>query len=253
MTKRKRSGHEYIFGLNPVAEALGGRRQHARLLVRRERRDDRRVAGVIELAERGGIPVELVAQAQLDSRTDAGNHQGVVLETGPFQYVELQELIEQANGRTILVLDHVQDPQNLATMIRTAAAVDVAGLVIQSDRSAQVTPAVVRSSAGLVEQLQIARENNTRRTLKTLKEHGYWGIALEATDDARDIFTADLPFPTALVVGSEERGIAPNVVKACDVVVSLPMPGNVESLNAAVAGSVALFELVRRASTRMES
>lgn len=248
MAQRQRGQREYIYGLNPVAETLNGRRQHIRLLVRTERKDDRRVSAVIDIAERLRLPVDFVQQQQLDSRTDGGNHQGVVLETGAFQYVDIDDLLENAGRRPILVLDHVQDPQNLATLIRTAAAVNVAGVIIQSDRSAQVTPAVVRSSAGLVEQLQIARESNTRRALSTLKEYGYWAIALEATDDAADVFTADLPEPVALVVGSEERGIAPNVLKACDVVVALPMPGPVESLNAAVAGSVALFELVRRSA-----
>ena len=253
MPKRQRGRHDFIYGLNPVLETLRGRRSHSRLLVRNERKDDRRVSSVIDVAERLGVPVSFVEKQALDSRTDGGNHQGVVLETGPFQYTELDEIIESSRGRPILVLDHVQDPQNLATLIRTAAAVDVAGVLIQSDRSAQVTPAVVRSSAGLVEQTPVARENNTRRALDTLKERGYWAIALESTDDALNIFTADLPAPIALVVGSEERGIAANVLKACDVVVSLPMPGQVESLNAAVAGSVALFELVRRSEARNHS
>jgi 23S rRNA (guanosine2251-2'-O)-methyltransferase len=247
MAKRKRRNNEYIFGLNPVAEALHGRRSHVALYVRSERRDDRRVSAVIDIAQRRGVPVEFSEQQSLDARVDGGNHQGVVLETGPFQYVDLDDLLQSARQRTIVVLDHVQDPQNLATLIRTAAAVDVAGIVIQSDRSAQVTPAVVRSSAGLVEQLQIARENNTSRTIETLKDHGYWAIALESTADAQDLFKSDIPLPAVLVVGSEERGVSASALKACDLTVMLPMPGKVESLNAAVAGSVALFELMRRA------
>jgi 23S rRNA (guanosine2251-2'-O)-methyltransferase len=246
VARRRGARSEYLYGLNPVVEALRGNRQHIRLLVRSERRDDRRVSQLINVAERLNLPVEFVDQQQLDNRANGGNHQGVVLETGPFQYVDLDEIVHRAAGRPILVLDHVQDPQNLATLIRTAAAVDVAGIVIQSDRSAQVTPAVVRSSAGLVEILKVARENNTRRALESLKDSGYWAVALESTDDAQNMFTADVPEPTALVVGSEERGISANVLKACDLTVVLPMPGRVESLNAAVAGSVALFELVRR-------
>jgi 23S rRNA (guanosine2251-2'-O)-methyltransferase len=246
MAKRRRSNREYIYGLNPVAEALEGQRSHTRLLVRQDRRDDRRVASLIATAETLNLTVEAADQQQLDRLADGGNHQGVVLETGPFRYLELDQLLDRADGRIILVLDHVQDPQNLATLIRTAAAVDVAGIVIQSDRSAQVTPAVVRSSAGLVEKVPVARENNTRRAIDYLKEHGYWAVALESTDRSEDIYTADIPSPLALVVGSEARGIASNVLGACDLTVKLPMPGRSESLNAAVAGSVALYEVLRR-------
>jgi 23S rRNA (guanosine2251-2'-O)-methyltransferase len=246
VARRTQSRSEYLYGLNPVVEALRGSRRHIRLLVRSERREDRRVAQVIDIANRLSLPIEFADQQQLDSRAQGGNHQGVVLETSPFQYAGLDEIVQQAAGRPILALDHVQDPQNLATLIRTAAAVDVAGIVIQSDRSAQVTPAVVRSSAGLVEILKVARENNTRRALESLKVSGYWAVALETTAEAQNMFTADVPEPTVLVVGSEDRGMSPNVLKGCDLTVFLPMPGRVESLNAAVAGSVALFELLRR-------
>ncbi len=246
MARRQRERFDYLYGINPVVEALRGRRRHNRLLVRSERRDDKRIKRAIDAASDTSVRVEYVDQDQLDRLSQGGNHQGIVLETGPFQYVEIDDLIEDAGQRTIVVLDHVQDPQNLATLIRTAAAVNVGGIVIQSDRSAQVTPAVVRSSAGLVELMPIARENNTRRTLATLKDSGYWIIGLESTSDSANIYTADLPQPAVLVVGSEERGVAGNVLKECDVVVELPMPGAVESLNAAVAGSVALFELLRR-------
>lgn len=250
MTKRQRHSREYIYGLNPVAETLQGKREITRLLVRDERRNDQRMAALIESSRQKNIKIESADQRRLESLSEGGNHQGVVLEVGPFQYADLDEMIQEANGRTILVLDRVQDPQNLATLVRTAAAVDCAGLVIQTDRSAMITPAVVRSSAGLVEQLNVVRENNTRRTLDTLKESGYWATALELTDDSQNLFTADVPEPVALVVGSEGRGVSSNVIKACDLVVSLPMPGPVESLNVAVAGSVALFEILRRKQLR---
>jgi 23S rRNA (guanosine2251-2'-O)-methyltransferase len=240
--------YDHIYGINPVIETLKGRRSHRRLYVRDQRRDDKRIAGVIESAQSRGIAVESVDQHRLDALTDRGNHQGVVLETGPFPYTELDEIIENADQRPILVLDHLQDPQNLATLIRSAAAIDIAGIVIQSDRSAQVTPAVVRSSAGLVEKVSIARVNNTRRAIDDLKEHGYWAIAVESTDQAQDIYLADIPTPVALVIGAEERGVSSNVINSCDLAVVIPMPGRVESLNAAVAGSVALFEIYRRSN-----
>jgi 23S rRNA (guanosine2251-2'-O)-methyltransferase len=246
MAKRRRSNHEFIYGLNPVAETLEGRRTHNRLFLRNDRREDKRVVPLVERAKHYGLAIEVADQQQLDRLSDGGNHQGVVLETGPFQYAELDQMVAEGQGRTIIVLDHVQDPQNLATLMRTAAAVDAAGVIVQSDRSAQVTPAVVRSSAGLVEKVLVARENNTRRALDYLKEHGYWAIALESTGTSDNIFTTDIPTPVALVIGSEGKGIASNVVNACDLCVELPMPGEAESLNAAVAGSIALYEILRR-------
>ena len=244
--QRPHERREFIYGINPVFETLRGRRRHHRLYVRRERQEDKRVSGIVDKAASIGVAVEPVEQSRLDSMCDGGNHQGVVLETGPFQYIELDEMIAKADGRAILILDHLQDPQNLATLIRSAAAIGIGGVVVQSDRSVQVTPAVVRSSAGLVEQVPVCLENNTRRAIDYLKDNGYWAVAVESTDDAQDIYVADIPTPIALVIGSEERGTSPNVLKACDLTVVIPMPGRVESLNAAVAGSVALFEIYRR-------
>jgi 23S rRNA (guanosine2251-2'-O)-methyltransferase len=243
---RSREQRDFIYGINPVLETMRGKRKHSALFVRSERQEEKRVSELIELAKSLRIPVHPVNQQRLDSLCDGGNHQGLVLETGPFQYVEIDTLLGQANGRPILMLDHLKDPQNLATLIRTAAAIDIAGIVIQSDRSAQVTPAVVRSSAGLVEQMTVAREKNTRQAIDYVKKNGYWAVAVESTEDAQDLFQADIPTPVALVIGSEERGVSQNVLKACDLTVFIPMPGRVESLNAAVAGSVALFELYRQ-------
>lgn len=246
--QRSRDRRDFIYGINPVLETLRGRRKHNMLYVRRERQDEQRVSRVIDLAKSLRVPVQAVDNQRLESLCDGGNHQGVVLETGPFQYVEIETLLEHADRRPILVLDHLQDPQNLATLIRTAAAIDIAGVVIQSDRSAQVTAAVVRSSSGLVEQVIVARESNTRRAIEILKDNGYWAVAIESTDDAQDLYQADIPMPIALVIGSEDRGVSQNVLKACDLAVVIPMPGQVESLNAAVAGSVALFEIYRQSA-----
>lgn len=244
--KRDQPQHEFIYGINPVAEALGGRRELHRLWYRKGREAAGRLGSLIQRAEDRGIELRLTEQQKLDSLAAHGNHQGVILETGPFHYVDLGEILQHAGGRPVLVLDRMQDPQNMATLIRTAAATNAAGMVIQTDRSVSVTPAVVRSSAGLVEHIPVARETNTRRALETLKEAGYWVIALESTEGAVDIFKADLPFPAALVIGSEEKGVSPTVLRDCDLTVALPMPGRAESLNAAVAGSVALFEMLRR-------
>jgi 23S rRNA (guanosine2251-2'-O)-methyltransferase len=246
MARRRRSDHDFLYGMNPANEALRGRRQLHRLWVRESGKPSGRLADVMELARTKGVEIREADTRLLDELSQNGNHQGVVLEAGPFPYVELDELLENANGRAVLVLDRLQDPQNLATLIRTAVAVDVAGLVIQTERSSSITPAVVRSSAGLAEHACVARVTNTRSAVDRIKDAGYWAVALEAGEGSVDIYQADIPQPTALIVGAEASGVSRPVLKTCDLVVRLPMPGPVESLNAAVAGSVALFELFRR-------
>jgi 23S rRNA (guanosine2251-2'-O)-methyltransferase len=244
--KRRLADRDILYGRNAVAEALRGRRAFHRMIVREgfDRRD--RVGALVESAETRGVPVTTAEARALDDLAGSSHHQGVVLETGPFPYVGLDDVLRDADGRTILLLDRLQDPQNLATLLRTAAAVDVAGVVVQTDRSASITPAVVHSSAGVVEHVPVARVTNSGRAIQDCKDAGYWAIALEATDQALDLFSADLPQPAVLIVGSEGAGVSVPALRAADVVVRLPMPGGVESLNAAVAGSIALYELLRR-------
>jgi 23S rRNA (guanosine2251-2'-O)-methyltransferase len=132
--------------------------------------------------------------------------------------------------------------------MRTAEAVAVAGVIIPERRAAGITPAVVNASAGAVEHLLVAHVVNLSRALEHLREAGYWLVALEPGPTAQNLFTADIPTPVALLVGSEGKGLAPTLLRQADVQVALPMRGHVSSLNAAVAGSIALYELLRRES-----
>jgi 23S rRNA (guanosine2251-2'-O)-methyltransferase len=247
---RRRRNTEFIYGRNPVEETLRGRRTLHKLWVRQGARAGDRISALLEQARSCGLEIQETDARTLDRMSGDGNHQGIVLEAGAFSYVDIDELIARAEDRVILVLDHLQDPQNLATLIRTAAAVDVAGVIIQTDRSVAVTPAVVRSSAGLVERVPVARVANTRRAIQVIKDAGYWATALESGEGSTNLFTADVPEPVALVIGAEGSGVTQSALKVCDLHVHLPMPGDVESLNAAVAGSVALFELLRRRQIR---
>jgi 23S rRNA (guanosine2251-2'-O)-methyltransferase len=190
------------------------------------------------------LPVERVDRRFLDEVTHLANHQGVAAEASAYPYVGLDE-ITAASG-TVLVLDHLQDPQNLGTLIRAADAAGVAGVVIPRDRAAEVTPAVVNASAGAVEHVRIAKVPNLPRALSTLKAAGWWSICLDTGDGALDLFAAELPLPGALVVGGEGSGVGSLLRKQCDVIAAIPMRGTVASLNAATAGSIALFELERR-------
>ena len=239
-----RPSGDLIYGRNAVLEALRGRRQLRRLLLAEGIKEDERIRRLIQAAESASLPIARVSRADLDRRTAHANHQGVALEAGPYPYVDLADLLT-APG-TVLILDHLQDPQNFGTLLRAAEATGVAGVIIPRDRAVDVTPAVVNASAGAVEPLAIAQVPNLARAIESLKEAGWWAAALDTGPDAQNLFTTDLPSPLAIVVGAEGTGVSPGVRRHCDLVLEIPMVGKVTSLNAATAGAIALFDLMRR-------
>ena len=241
------AGSELLYGRNAVAEALRGRRQLRRLFVAEGVREDERLRAMVARAAESRVPVERPPRAMLDDLTRGANHQGVALEATGYPYADFDDVLA-AEG-TVLLLDHLQDPQNFGTLLRAAEAAGVAGVVIPHDRAVAVTPAVVNASAGAVEHLRVAQVPNLARSLDTLKQGGRWIVGLERGAGAVDLYAADVPTPTALVVGSEGSGIGQNVRGRCDLLVALPMRGRVASLNAATAGAIALFELLRREVT----
>jgi 23S rRNA (guanosine2251-2'-O)-methyltransferase len=166
---------------------------------------------------------------------------------GAYPYVEVEAMLALARERNepplLLLLDCLQDPQNLGTLLRTAEVVGVHGVVIPRHRAAEITPAVSNASAGSVEHLLIARVTNLVRTMEELKEKGVWIAGLENLPEAQDYHEAGLSMPLALVVGSEGRGLSRLVRERCDLWIRLPMRGHIDSLNAAVAGSIALYEV----------
>ena len=239
-----RPGRELLYGRNSVGEALRGRRDVGRLYIAEGVREDDRLRALMALAAQRGREIDRVPREMLDDATRGANHQGVALEVEPYRYTALEDIV--ATPGVVLVLDHLQDPQNFGTLLRAAEAAGVAGVVIPEDRAASVTPAVVNASAGAVEHLRLAATPNLVRALEALKKSGRWVAGLDAGPSATDIFTTDLPTPAVLVVGGESSGLSAQVRKTCDLLVSLPMLGKVESLNAATAGSIALYEMLRR-------
>ncbi len=228
-----------------MLESLRGRRSPARRIwIAEGVKPDERFDEIRELAGEADVPVEDVPRMMLDDMTRRANHQGVVMDPAPYPYADLDDLIE--TGRTILLLDHLQDPQNFGSLIRAADAVGIGGVVLPQDRSVAVTPAVVNASAGAVEHIQVALVANLNRALEKLEAAGYWIAGLAGDDSAQDIFTTDLPAPVALIVGSEGHGMAPSVRSRCQLVLGLPMHGHISSLNAATAGTVALYEIFRQ-------
>lgn len=244
---RQSAGTELLYGRQGVREALRGRRTSRRLLVQSGAGQQQSVLhDILNEANRLHLPVEQVEKHELNQLLPGINHQGVILEASPTHYLTLDRLIDGAGGRPLLLLDQIQDPQNLGTLIRTAEATGCAGIVLPEHRAACVTPAVVNASAGAVEHLPVARVVNSSRAVEQAKERGYWAIGLAVGENSLPIFSADLPEPALLIVGAEGRGISPTLTRHLDVIVEIPMLGRIDSLNAAVAGSVALYELVRR-------
>jgi 23S rRNA (guanosine2251-2'-O)-methyltransferase len=174
----------------------------------------------------------------------------VVLEVGPYRYVGLEDLFDTAGDGgqppLFLLLDLLKDPHNVGSLLRTAEAVGVHGVVIQERRAVDVTPTVVHTSVGAVEHLQVAQVTNLVRAIEWLKEQRVWIVGLEAVEGAESYFEADLTLPLGIVVGSEGRGMRRLVRESCDFLVRLPMRGQVTSLNASVAGSILLYEALRQ-------
>jgi len=214
-------------------------------------RDAGRLAEVRTLAQQAGVQVASVELAQLDRLAEGERHQGVVAEIVPRAgdpETQLEEALEAAGpAPLVLVLDGVQDPHNLGACLRSADAAGVAAVIVPRDRAAGLTPVVRKVAAGAAESVPLVAVVNLARTLRDLKERGFW---LVGTDDAADktLYEADLKGPLGLVMGSEGEGVRRLTRECCDQLVSIPMAGAVESLNVSVATGVALFEAVRQRS-----
>ncbi len=234
---------EWITGRNPVFELLTARRRQSfRLWVNSGSEEKGRLAEILALARTQKLLVEAVPRTRLDPLGE--NHQGVAVETSAYPYVAWQDIVAQADRLNeplfILALDLIQNPQNLGNLIRTAEGVGVHGILIPLARSATITPAVVTSSAGASEHLLIA-QTNLAQTFDELKKAGAWIIGLEHSPEAQPPDKVDLKGPLILVVGSEGEGLRQLVRKSCDMLLDLPLSGKVTSLNAAIAGSIALY------------
>jgi len=234
---------EWIYSRNAVYEALRARRrQPFRLRLAQGAEEKGRLAEILQLASARKLPVERLPRQQLDSLAEY--HQGILLEASGYPYSNLPDILDLANrlGEPpfLLILDVLQDPQNLGTLLRTAEAVGVHGVLLPLRHTATVTPAVVNASSGASEHLQIAQVN-LAQAITALKEAGLWVIGLEAGPEAQPPEKVRLDGPLALVVGGEGSGMRDLVRRSCDVLLGLPMRGQVESLNAAIAGSIALY------------
>jgi 23S rRNA (guanosine2251-2'-O)-methyltransferase len=249
---------EWLYGRHAVEETLvAGRRKVFRVLMAESVKGQRpgeeagRLTSIEKAAREAGVPVERVPLPRLDALSRAGHHhQGVVAEVEPFRYSSTSDVLaacrEARSDALVLILDQLQDPQNFGTLLRSAEAVGVTAVLMLERRQVEVTPSVVNASSGAVEHLNVCVVNNLVRAIEALQDAGLWVYALQGEEGAALYTETDLRGPLGLVVGSEGQGVGRLVRERCDGAIKLPMRGRVESLNAAVAGSIALYEVLRQ-------
>lgn len=239
---------ELIFGVNPVKESLQGTRGAFNLYVQISA-TDHRMEKIVRLAEERGVPVHRRDKVDLTKMCASSHHQGIVLEVEPFRYADFDDLttsiVQSGKPGFILVLDGIQDPHNLGALIRSAACAGVDGVLIPKDRACGITATAEKTSAGAVETVPVAMVTNVAQTLEALKKLGYWVYGLDGSAQ-QSVYKTDFSGNIVLVVGNEGEGVRPLVRKQCDVVMSIPQFGGVSSLNASVAGGIALFEVARK-------
>lgn len=241
---------DILYGRNAVREALRARRRtFQRLMVSAGAQEAGTLGEVVKLAEQVGVPIDRVDRHELDRKLREANHQGVALECGAYTYAELAECLELADERRepalLLLLDHLQDPQNVGTLIRTAEIVGAHGVVLPGRRAAEITPAVVNAASGATEHLRIVVVSNLAQAIGELQKAGVWVAGVEDDERAQEFDRADLDMPLALVIGAEGPGLARLTRERCDFLIKLPMRGQIASLNAAVAGSIVLYHAWR--------
>lgn len=248
--KRAAEGPELVLGRNPVVECLRAGVPATALYVAVGTEPDERLTEAVHFAGERGISLLEVPRTDLDKMTTNGLHQGIALQVPPFQYAHPDELIaagrDDSQPGLVVALDNITDPRNLGAVIRSTAAFGGNGVLIPERRSASVTAVAWRTSAGAAARVPVARATNLTRTLKSFAENGYFiaGLDSEGAVPLDDFTTTDVPL--VIVVGSEGKGLSRLVRENCDVIISVPMAGEVESLNASVAAGVVLAEIARQ-------
>lgn len=236
-----------IEGRNPIIEALKNNRPIEKIMVNKVSKEGS-IKKILAMAKENKVIIQEVDRHKLDEMSESHAHQGVIAITSDYRYYDLDEILdipkEKGEDPFFIILDGITDPHNLGSIIRTADAVGAHAVIIPKRRSVQITPIVAKASAGAVEYLPVCKVTNIVNTIKTLKENGLWIAAVDM--DGQTFYQQNLGGPLGLVVGSEGEGISRLVKQNCDFTVSMPMSGNVTSLNASVAGGILLYEVYRQ-------
>lgn len=243
---KEEQSEEFVIGRHPVKEALQSDREINKLFVQ-EKIGGRAIDEIVGLANSQKIVISFVPKSKLDSLVDYQNHQGVVLATSPVDYATIDDLFEIAEERDeapfFVMLDGIEDPHNLGSIIRTADITGVHGVIIPNRRSANLTSTVSKASAGAVEHVKVARVTNLTQTIKELKERGVWVFGTDM--NGTDYRAWNTEGPVCIIIGNEGKGMSRLVKENVDELITIPMTGNVGSLNASVAASLLMFEVYR--------
>ncbi len=238
---------DYIIGKNPVIEVLKSDRDVNKVLIA-EGSQKGQMQQVIGLAKERNVMVQFVPKKKIDGLVE-GNHQGVVAQVAAYQYAELDDLFAAAEQKNeapfFILLDEIEDPHNLGSVMRTADAVGAHGIIIPKRRAVGLTATVAKASTGAIEYIPVVRVNNMAQTIDKLKERGVW-IAGTDAKGKEDFRSFDGTMPLGLVIGSEGKGMGRLIRDKCDFLISLPMKGKVTSLNASVAAALLMYEVFRK-------
>ncbi|WP_028552034.1 23S rRNA (guanosine(2251)-2'-O)-methyltransferase RlmB [Paenibacillus sp. UNC451MF] len=242
---------EFIAGKHSVLEALRSGRTINKIWIA-ENAQKQLTQPIIAEAKQNGVIVQTADKRKLDQMVEDVQHQGVVAQVAAYDYVEVEDILALAQSRNeepfILILDEIEDPHNLGSILRTADCTGVHGVIIPKRRSVGLTATVSKTSAGAVEYVRVARVTNLAQTIEQLKERGIW---VAGTDVAaqQPLYKTNLNMPLALVIGNENKGMGRLIKEKCDFLLKLPMFGHINSLNASVAASVFMYEVVRQRLT----
>lgn len=246
--KEKRNFDDQVEGRNSVLELLESDKDINKIYITKGEKQGS-INKIIGRAKGKGIVLVEVDKSKLDEMSQTGNHQGVIAIVPPFEYCEVEDILDEAKNKNeqpfILILDGIEDPHNLGAIIRTAETAGVHGVIIPKRRAASVNSTVNKVSAGAVEHMKIARVNNINDTIQFLKDNGLWIIGTDGKAE-NYYYEQDLTGPIALVIGSEGYGMNRLVSENCDILVKIPMNGKITSLNASVSAGIVTYEIVKQ-------
>ncbi len=235
-----------IEGRNPVLEALKAGKSIEKIYLQKGEKQGS-VVKIINLAQKNKIPVTEIDKFKINEMSETKSHQGVIAAMSPVEYVSVEDIIELAKSKNeplfVIVLDEIEDPHNLGSIIRTANAAGAHGVIIPKHRNAPITSTVVKTSTGACFHTPIAKVTNLVRTMKQLKDAGVWFVGADMNGD-KNIYEADFSGSIGLVIGNEGKGISRLVKEECDFLVNIPMMGEIESLNASVSAGIFMYRVL---------
>lgn len=243
---------DFVAGRNSVAEALKSGRSINKILIAKGERQGA-IREIVGQARAKGLVVQEVDQVKLDQIAAGVRHQGIIAMVAPVAYVEvadvLQRSLDQGEAPFLVLLDELEDPHNVGAILRTADATGVHGVLLPKRRTSPLTATVAKTSAGAIEHVPVARIGNIAQTIEQLKKKGLWVVGADM-DGPKNYYETDLTGPIVVVVGSEGQGLGRLTKEACDFLVRIPMKGQISSLNASVACSLLLYEVLRQRETK---